>query len=108
MICFRFSSESSGKIETGSLDLLDDPTLLEEIVDDVLTSALGKLIGPILEESPEELPLRCFTETWVEGTGAVDAFTSGKIFSEISVILFFGRGAPAEISEIEDSSFGDV
>ena len=33
MICFRFSSESSGKIETGSLDLLDDPTLLEEIVD---------------------------------------------------------------------------
>ena len=33
MICSRFSSGSSGKIEIGSLDLLDDPILLEEIVD---------------------------------------------------------------------------
>ena len=58
MICFRFSSGSSGKIETGSPDLLDDPTLLEEIVDDVLTAT-----GPILEESSEKLPLRRFAET---------------------------------------------
>ena len=95
MICFHFSSESLGKIETGSLDLLDDPILLEEIVDNVLILALGELIGLILEESSEELPLRHFIETWIEGTGTVDTFTSGKIVSEILVILFFGRSALA-------------
>ena len=79
-------------MEIGSLDLLDDPILLEEIEDDVLTSVLPELV------SLEELLLRCFTEIWVEGKGAVemltladlDAFVSGKFFlglavSEISV-----------------------
>ena len=42
---FRFSSESSGKTKIGSLDLLDLFIRLEEVVDDVLTSALGELTG---------------------------------------------------------------
>ena len=113
MICFRFSSESSGKIETGSLDLLDDPTLLEEIVDDVLTSALGKLIGPILEESPEEL------ETRANGIGAVGMLTSGVIGAITSLVIVSEvtwvrglhyplNGFYMEFLGIEDSSFGDM
>jgi len=88
MICFRFSSGSSGKIEIRSWDLLDDPILLEEIVDDVLTSVLKVLLRL---DSLKEL------ETWVEGIGAVemltsaglgvvDTFTSGKIFLEQTVL----------------------
>ena len=87
MICFHFSSELSGKIEIRSWDLLDDPILLEEIVDDVLTSVLKVL--PRLDSLKE-------LETWVEGIGAVemltsaglgvvDTFTSGKIFLEQTV-----------------------
>ena len=64
MICFRFSSGSSGKIKIGSQDLLDDPILLEEIVDDILTSVLGGLTRSILEKSPEEL-----LETQANGIG---------------------------------------
>src|SRR6266496_2668577 len=86
MICFRFSSRSSGKIEIGSQDLLDDPILLEEIVDDVLTSVLPGLVS--LEELDEGIgAVGTFTSA---GLGVVDAFISGKFFlrpavSEISV-----------------------
>jgi hypothetical protein len=59
MIYFRFSLGSLGKIEIGSRDWLDDPILLKEIVDDVLTSVLKVL------ESSEEL------ESWVKGIGVV-------------------------------------
>ena len=62
MICFRFSSGSSGKIEIENLDFLDDITW---DTDDVLTTT-----ELILEESSEEL------ETCVKGIGAVDMFTS--------------------------------
>lgn len=102
------SSGSSGKIEIGSLDLLDDPTLLEEIVDDVLTSVLEALPGLV---SLEEL------ETWAKSIGLeseeplpnsssksssardadmdiVGAFTSGKIFS----VTWFWRPEVGEIS----------
>jgi hypothetical protein len=99
MICFCFFSESSGKIEIRSWDLLDDLILLKEFVDDILTLVLEVLFGLI---PLEELPLRRLAKTWVEGIGAVemltsaglgvvDIFTSGKIFlgwavSEISDI----------------------
>ena len=88
--------------------MLDLYIWLEEVVDGTLTCDLDKSSGPIPLESPEE--------TWVKGIGAVemltsagmgvvDAFTSGKIFSEISATLFFGRGAPAENPELSRDRF---
>src|SRR3954452_14082569 len=82
MICFHFSSGSSGKIEIRSWDLLDDPILLEELVNDILTSVLEVLPELV---SLEELPLaikvlrRRFKEIWVEGIDAVKMLTSAGL-----------------------------
>src|SRR5437763_6590152 len=91
MIYFRFSLGSSGKMEIGSLDLLDDPILLEEIEDDVLTSVLEVLPELV---SFEELLL---ASRLTASLGVVDTFTSGKIFLLVSRFL-------AEISGVGKSS----
>ncbi|CAB4416286.1 unnamed protein product [Rhizophagus irregularis] len=62
MICFRFSSRSSGKIEIRSQDPLELP--MEDV------DAMEILPGFV---SLEEL------ETWVEGTGVVGTLTSDLV-----------------------------
>ncbi|SRR6266540_4130367 len=77
MICFHFSSESLNKIKIKNLNLLDDSTLLKEVVNDILTSILKVLLKLILLEK---------LEIWIKGIDIARMLISEDL---VTCTLFF-------------------